>query len=380
MKLTRSFIVVCTAVIVFLLLWYSFAWLRDETSTDLYKTTLDMERVKGTSPTILLATLWFHQHWFPSTNYLMSCPPTYVGANTSNLTVTCSFTRDMSLFKVSDAVVFHTRDYVKSALKKLSHLQRPANQRWVMLAAESPLNVPYKGLWYLDSYGPINWTATYMKNSDVPSPYYYVVPGVYHGGFDPTRNYLAGRTGMAAILLSNCWAPGRMKWIMKIKQYIDVQVYGLCSFNFCWGSCMSKLKKYKFYLSFEHSYCRDYITEKIIYNAFENNVIPVVIADVNFADTSVIPPGSVISALDFSSVKALTDYMKAVGSNSTLYNEYFKWHSHYTAFKYSDDSMQFLCPLCRHIATNHDQSTKTYRSVHDWYSTEKLCRKHPVPV
>ena len=377
MKLARPFIVVCTTVIVFLLLWYSFAWLRDETSSDLYKTSLDMERVRGRLPTILLATLWFNQHWFPLTNEPVSCPPTHAA---SNLTVTCSFTRDMSLFKVSDAVVFHARDDVKSALKKLSHLQRPANQRWVMLAAESPLNVPQNSLRYLDRYGPVNWTATYMKDSDVPSPYYYVVPGVYHGGFDRTRNYLAGRTGMATILVSNCWAPGRMKWIMKIKQYIDVQVYGLCGFNFCHRSCMSKLKKYKFYLSFENSYCHDYITEKIGTNAFGNDIIPVVIADVDFTDTSVIPPGSAISALDFPSVKELTDYMKRVGSNSTLYNEYFKWHSHYTIFAYSGGRKLILCPLCRQIVTNHEKSKKTYKGVHDWYSSKKLCRKYPVPV
>ena len=58
---------------------------------------------------------------------------------------------------------------------------------------------------------------------------------------------------------------------------------------------MAKLKKYKFYLSFENTYCRDYITEKIISNAFENDIVPVVIADINFTDTSVIPLGSAIS-------------------------------------------------------------------------------------
>ena len=67
-----------------------------------------------------------------------------------------------------------------------------------------------------------------MKNSDVQTAYYGVVPGVYHGGFDPTRNYLVGRIGMAAILVSNCWSPGRMGWINKMQQYIDVKVYGSC--------------------------------------------------------------------------------------------------------------------------------------------------------
>ena len=141
---------------------------------------------------------------------------------------------------------------------------------------------------------------------------------------------------------------------------------------------MAKLKKYKFYLTFENSYCRDYITEKIVFNAFENDIIPVVIADVNFTDTSVIPPESAINALDFSSVKELTDYMKTVGSNTTLYNEYFKWHSHFTVARFDGLTNLFLCPLCRHLATNN--STKTYKSVEDWYSKKKLCRTYPKPL
>ena len=44
-----------------------------------------------------------------------------------------------------------------------------------------------------DSHGPLNWTATYMKNSEVQTAYYGVVPDVYHGGFDPTRIKLPRR-------------------------------------------------------------------------------------------------------------------------------------------------------------------------------------------
>ena len=121
--------------------------------------------------------------------------------------------------------------------------------------------------------------------------------------------------------------------------------------------CMSMLRKNKFCLSFENSYCRDYISEKIILNAFENDIIPVVISYVDFNDTSVIPPRSAINALDFPSVKELANYMKAVGSNLTMYNDYFRWHSCYKPLEYSSSKKSFLSPLCRHIATNH--STKT---------------------
>ena len=393
-------VVLCATVGSLVLLVYSFLWQEEEDNglvsaefdrallqddnpfrtINTNQSVLNTERLQQRPSTVLLATLWFGLQWLPSTSGLLSCPPVHDGVSASNLTVSCKVTSDMSLYSSSDAVVFHARDIISSSVRKLASLQRPANQRWVMFIMEPPLNTDPGKLSYLDSYGPINWTATYMKNSDVQSAYYKVLPGVYHGGFDPARNYLEGKIGTATILVSNC-AHHRMKWVKKIQQYIDVKVYGKCGSECSKTNrqkCMSKLRKHKFYLSFENSYCHDYISEKIILNAFENDIIPVVISYVDFTDTSLIPPGSAINALDFPSVKELANYMKAVGNNSTLYNEYFKWHSHYKPIEYSSLKSVFLCPLCRHIATNH--STKTYKSVHDWFSRKKVCRDYPVPV
>ena len=392
-------VIVCgLAAGVFVLVWYSSAlqlstrengsaemdykplqqekFSRITTSTS--RAVLNTDRVQVRPLTILLATLWYGRPWFPSSSRLLNCPGAQDGISSSLL---CSVTNDMSLFNTSDAVVFHARDDILSAIKNFSSSPRPVTQRWVMYIRESPLHVPPLALQNLDRYGPVNLTATCMKDSDLHSCYYEVVPGVYHGGFDPTRNYLAGKNATAAILISNCRPPRRMEWIAKLQQHIDVHVYGRCGSE-CSRldkqECMSKLRKYKFYLSFENSYCRDYITEKINSNAFENDVIPVVIADVSFTDTSVIPPRSAINALDFPSVKELTDFMKRVGSNATLYNEYFKWHSHYKAVKSRGLEKVVLCPLCRHIATNN--SMKTYKSVRDWYSKKRRCRDYPVPV
>ena len=393
LRSTNLFLVILFATVGSLvLLVYSFLWqeevgvasalLQDENPFRTINTNqplLNTVRLQKRPSTVLLATLWFNVQWLPSTSELLSCP-VHDGVSGSNLTVSCNVTSDMSLFSSSDAVVFHAWDDIRSSVRRLTSLQRLANQHWVMFMMEPPLRTDPRKLSYLDSYGPVNWTATYMKNSDVQTAYYKVLPGVYHGGFDPAQNYLEGKIGMATILANNC-ARHRMKWIKKIQQYIDIKVYGKCGSECSRTNiqkCMSKLRKYKFYLSFENSYCRDYISEKIISRAFANDIIPVVISYVDFNDTSLIPPKSAINALEFPSVKELTNYMKAVGSNSTLYNEYFKWHSHYKPIQYSNLRSSFLCPLCRHIAT--DRSTKTYRSVHEWYSSKTLCKGYPVPV
>ena len=71
-----------------------------------------------------------------------------------------------------------------------------------------------------------------MRDSDVLFAYSVIKPGVFRGGFDSKRDFLAGRTEMAAVLVSNC-VNMRMKWISRVSKYIDVKVYGSCGPNSC---------------------------------------------------------------------------------------------------------------------------------------------------
>ena len=319
--------------------------------------------------TVLFRTKFWHSRWFPATR-VMKC-----GRDRS---LRCRITCDKRLFYASDAVIFHVQaDDLFTSLNESLAMPRPHNQRWVMFNHESPQNTPSLPMNKLN--GLINWTVTYMKESDVRYAYYDIKPGVFHGGFDPKRDYRAGRKGMAAILVSNCRPQGRMRWVLELKKYIDVQIYGNCGDHTCSktnkSKCMSKLQKHKFYLSLENSYCQGYVTEKLYANAFDNEIVPVVLSYVNFSDPSVIPPGSVINALDFPSVKELAKHMMKVGSDSDLYNEYFKWHSKYTTVRHS--SKWRWCELCRKLATN--RSSKVHRDLMSWYSSKRLCKEYPVP-
>ena len=215
----------------------------------------------------------------------------------------------------------------------------------------------------------------YMREpeSDIRYGYYVIKPGVFHGGFDPKRDYLAGKSETAAILVSNC-VPARMRWVSRLSKYIDVKVYGRCGHNRCPNSAEC-IQKHKFYLAFENSFCRDYVTEKFYANALGNGVIPVVLTDANFSDPTVVPPRSVINALDFPSVKKLAEYMIKVGSNSSLYNEYFRWHSKYTVV--FEDPNRRWCALCLKLAT--DSPVKVYKDIARWYSSGRLCLPYPVP-
>ena len=215
-----------------------------------------------------------------------------------------------------------------------------------------------------------------MTNSDIAL--HLVIPGTFRDGFDPGKDYMKNKPGTAAILVSNCVSV-RMEWVRQIQKYIDVKMYGNCGNMRCKSQqdCNAELRKYKFYLSFENSFCKDYVTEKLYENAFQNEIVPVMIASVNTSDVNFLPPGSFINALDFPTVKDLTDHMTTVGNSPDLYNEYFKWHSNYTLnLEYHTPPM--LCRLCKKIHLD-TSSVKTYPNIGSWYSVKTTCKAYPKP-
>ena len=286
----------------------------------------------------------------------------------------CLMTSDKSYFSSADALVFHGRgNDIHDSLKQALTLVRPSRQRWVLYNLESPVNSPNLG--FLN--GHINWTINHMTNSDI-TLLPLVIPGTFHDGFDPGKDYRKNKPGTAAILVSNCLSE-RMEWIRKIQKYIDVKVYGKCGTTKCESQqdCDAELHKYKFYLSFENSLCKDYVTGKLYENAFLNEIVPVMIASVNTSDVTLLPPGSFINALDFPTVKDLTDHMTTVGNSSDLYNEYFKWHSNYT-LNLDYYTPPLMCKVCKklHLDTS---SVKTYPDIASWYSVKRNCIAYPKP-
>jgi hypothetical protein len=60
-------------------------------------------------------------------------------------------------------------------------------------------------------------------------------------------------------------------------------------------------RDYKFYLSFENSLCRDYVTEKF-YNALQFTAVPIVYGSASYS--TVAPRNSYIDVRDFPSGKS----------------------------------------------------------------------------
>ena len=81
------------------------------------------------------------------------------------------------------------------------------------------------------------------------------------------------------LIINNYWN------IKELKKYVGVDVYGACGDKKCpekfrngtlTSDCRAILAdEYKFYLAFENSLCRDYITEKF-FSVLELDTVPVV--------------------------------------------------------------------------------------------------------
>jgi glycoprotein 3-alpha-L-fucosyltransferase len=113
-----------------------------------------------------------------------------------------------------------------------------------------------------------NWTATYRHDSDIVAPYEKIVYKENKTKTKPLgKNYAFGKNKKVAWFVSRCATPNkRLEYAIELQKYIQVDIFGQCGALDCprnHNNCSEILNRdYKFYLAFENSNCRDYITEK----------------------------------------------------------------------------------------------------------------------
>lgn len=129
---------------------------------------------------------------------------------------------------------------------------------------------------------------------------------------------------------------------------------------------------YKFYISFESSLCKDYVTDKFL-DAFRYNVVPIVM-DAHQHHKNFAPPHSYINALDFPSVHHLANYLIQLDQNDTLYNQYFDWKSHYEVYL-DVEFKRGMCNLCSALhQAAHFERPQVYENLNDWWSKRSRCK------
>lgn len=267
-------------------------------------------------------------------------------------------------FHIADALLFKTGVY--SALRN-----KPPNQTWILFSLESPVNTES----YEVSRNQVNWTATYRPDSSIVAPYekFQFFAKVSELPKTAPRNFAAGKRKLVAWFVSNCGTMNRrMEYVQELQKYIEVDVFGACGKLTCSRdeeqSCFDMLKKdYKFYLAFENSNCQYYITEKFFRNALMNDVVPVAMGARREDYAIAAPPHSYIHVEDFRSPKQLARYLRKLGANDRLYNEYFRWKA---MGRFIDT--KFWCRLCAMLHSDHVQ---WYPDVNKWWNHNGTCSR-----
>ena len=294
----------------------------------------------------------------------------------------CRISYNKSDLARSDAVLFHGRDMPSAAHMRQIAKHKTREQRWVYFIHESPKFTYYDPLLYN---GFFNWTMSYRRDSD------FFVPYRTYTRLEPdevsthehahNRNYAHGKDRLVAWVISHCEGL-REDYVKKLTKYIKIDVYGWCSQRFnqtgkcprASTACSNTLKRYKFILAFENSYCIDYITEKYWYAPLDHDIVPIVLGGGTYDAKNTIP-GSFINVLDFLSVESLASYLLYLDRNDVAYNEFFSWRRHFKpVFPES-----WTCQMCAALH-NDSMPEKIYHDMVEYWGERSGCEANERKV
>ena len=237
-------------------------------------------------------------------------------------------------------------------------LKRSENQVWIVFWVEPPGNIdkPRRVAYRHRAWrNTINWTMSYRTDSDIFYPYGALTSAVDSSNKNYEKIY-ASKDRFAAWVVSNCYPQSRrMEYTNELIDHgIQVDIYGRCGRdkNFLRFEDIKEIisKKYKFYLSFENSFCEDYVTEKF-FRYYNLDVILVVRGGANYS--KLLPPKTYIDTSAFNSSYSLANYLLYVGNNKDVFIDYLMEKDRYVAkelFQMTDN----YCRICEKLNHLHE--------------------------
>ncbi|XP_046907338.1 4-galactosyl-N-acetylglucosaminide 3-alpha-L-fucosyltransferase 9-like isoform X1 [Hypomesus transpacificus] len=268
----------------------------------------------------------------------------------------CHLTDNKSLYKNAHGVLFHHRD-IHEDLGNMPQNPRPWFQKWVWFNAESPANS--KRWPKLDNL--FNLTSNYRQDSSVPVPYGSLVEvTAVDKQFElPTKNTLV------CWIVSN-WHPSfrRVQVYNELSKHVKVKAYGRHFGTYVNNEVYTKtISGCKFYLSFENSFFKDYITEKL-YNAMSLGAVPVVLGPSRQNYEEFIPADSFLHVDDFPNQKELADRLLFLDKNDEEYMKYHSWRKNYKV-KGWYFGLEHACRSCDYI--RREKRYTAINNLNQWY-------------
>ncbi|XP_076388773.1 glycoprotein 3-alpha-L-fucosyltransferase A isoform X1 [Megachile rotundata] len=285
----------------------------------------------------------------------------------------------------ADATVFHL--HLTKSVLELPYRTRQ-NQRWIFLTDESPMHTFLYGNQELLKYnGLFNWSMTYRMDSDIPIPYGRTIAKAFINSTE--THFLKDsikklKTKLVTIMGSNCvGVNGRWKYVNELKSILgdDLQIYGKClngNTTACPGhfdkDCAT-LNAYKFYLAFENSNCKEYLTEKVFWHGYHKLAVPVIMGAPKENCERLLPPHSFLHVSDFANPTALADYIRYLNQHDDKYFEYHEWRKYYKVINehgYFGSISKHYCRICEALHYNVPTS-KTYQDLESFWNKQRDC-------
>ncbi|XP_069039450.1 alpha-(1,3)-fucosyltransferase 7 isoform X2 [Lepisosteus oculatus] len=278
----------------------------------------------------------------------------------------CTLTDNRSLYQAADVVVFHHQELRLGTARLPTDRPRPAGQKWVWLSLESP--AVNQNLSRLN--GLFNWTMSYRRDADIFMPYGRVLPleegeeGEEEGGTPfpvPSKHPRV----LATWVVSNYRERHERTRVYKqLSRLMAVDVYGRYGRRpLSPEGLLPTISRYRFYLAFENSVYRDYITEKLWRNSFQAGSVPVVLGPPRADYEAQAPPGSFIHVDDFNSTGELAAFLRGLAADEGRYRGFFAWRRRGRVHLYTD-WRERLCAIC----ARHPQLPpgKVYHDLDAW--------------
>ncbi|XP_076859558.1 4-galactosyl-N-acetylglucosaminide 3-alpha-L-fucosyltransferase 9-like [Brachyhypopomus gauderio] len=275
----------------------------------------------------------------------------------------CFLTDDRSLYSMADRVlIFHKA--IELNLSNLPPSPRPLFQQWIWFHVESPTNTKrIPGLENL-----FNLTLSYRSDANIV-----------------VRNHLKVRkTPINKIVIPKkdkllCWIVSntdpqtgtavRTGYYNQLKKYIKVHVFGKAvGWSLKYEDYYPVIASCKFYLAFENSIHKDYITEKI--NApLAVGTVPIVLGPPRENYEKFFPASSFIHVNDFANAKSLAQYIITVNRDDQLYRSYFQWRKYMYAKRHlilqNHEFLKPICTACEYVGRHKEYNVA--QDIYKWY-------------
>ncbi|XP_074468872.1 4-galactosyl-N-acetylglucosaminide 3-alpha-L-fucosyltransferase 9-like [Sebastes fasciatus] len=270
----------------------------------------------------------------------------------------CHLTDDRSLYSRAHGVlVFHRA--IRDDLSNLPTAPRARFQRWIWFNTDSPTNTRriagIQGLFNLtlsyrkDADIHVRWRLTPKKNTDED----FMLP--------KKERLLCWIVGSDDLLTKS---GERYNYYRELVKHIKVDVFSSAEFSKGDDYFMT-ISSCKFYLSFENSIHRDYITETFN-GPLAAGTVPIVLGPPRRNYEEFAPGTSFIHVNDFPDATTLAEFLLKLDKDNEAYMRYFNWRRFYTARRHlTEENHEFahaICQACRHVGMN-----KAYRVVPDLY-------------